>query len=163
MSWSAYQHVLRVPTAGSPNVLLSQATAPLRTLETLAVAVPYRTSRVPVNEHVWYSVAHCTQLMPALDAVGFVGAGPLVVTGVAAVTAVPDVGLVVVFCAAEVSAPILPPPQAVATAAQSSVKEIKERSEEEGFMLLAITGQRQRWSLAKAFWTTARDHLFGMH
>ena len=110
-----------------------------------------------------YSLAHSTQLMPALDAVGFVGAVPLVVTEVVAVTAVPAVGLVVVFNAVEVSAPILPPPQAVATAAQSSVKEIKERSEEEGFMVLAITGQRQRWSLAKAFWTIAQNHLFGMH
>lgn len=101
-------------------MVLSQATPPVTILETLWLDVPYRTSRVPVNVHEPFSVAHWTQLLLAV-----VEAVVAVVVVVAVLPAEPvGVG------ADDDSAPIpgdasvpLPPPHAVAIAAQSRVRE----------------------------------------
>jgi hypothetical protein len=53
------QHVFRTPTAGSPKTLLLQAVPPLSVRVTFCVVVPYLTLRVPLNEQVPPSVAHC--------------------------------------------------------------------------------------------------------
>lgn len=59
---SPYQHCFHWPTAGSPNVALSHVAEPVNVLTTDAVAVPYLTLRVPLNEHVSFSCAQAVQV-----------------------------------------------------------------------------------------------------